>query len=202
MWKQTKTLWWENTLLGEVCLSAWGQLFECIMGIMGLRIKPLHCPDQSTSMKNRRNELNTLDKSISPKSSHNLPQPWFKVSLECTSRNSECWSLIHSHVSGYIDKHFSSLATSKNITRGVMVVVVVTGQVMVWPGDALGPYDHLLPTDQWPLALGSPHSPHHIIIWSMVILVILAFSFSTSAGKGFPMTCSHCTFYGLPPLDV
>ena len=66
MWKQTKTLWWENTLLGEVCLSAWGQLFECIMGIIGLQIKPLHCPDQSTSRKKRRNELNwNLDKSIS-----------------------------------------------------------------------------------------------------------------------------------------
>ena len=194
MWKQTKTLWWENTLLGEVCLSAWGQLFECIMGIIGLRIKPLHCPDQSTSRKKRRNELNwNLDKSISLKSPHNLPQPWFKISLECTSRNSECWSLIHSHISGYIDKHFSSLATLKNITRGKMVVVVVTGQVMVWPVGALGPYDHLLPTDQWPLALGSPHSPHRIIIWS-------SSSFSTSAGKGFPMTRSYCT--GLPPLDV
>ena len=88
-----------------------------------------------------------------------------------------------------------SPATLINITRGMMVVVVVTGQVMVWPGDALGPYDHLLPTDQWPLALGSPHSPHHIIIWS-------SSSFSTSARKGFPMTCSHCIFFGLPPLDV
>ena len=29
---------------------------------MGLRIKPLHCPDQSTSRKKRRNKLNTLEK--------------------------------------------------------------------------------------------------------------------------------------------
>ena len=113
-------------------------------------------------------------------------------SFECLIFYGEDWNLFY-HI--YIDKHFWLLATLRNITRGMMVVVVVTGQVMVWPGGALGPYDHLLPTDQWPLALGSPHSPHHIIIWS-------SSSFSTSARKGFPMTCSHCIFFGLPPLDV